>query len=82
MLPFENLSPDPENVFFADGVQDEILNDLAKIADLKVISRTSVMQYKSGAKRNLRQIGMNLGLRMWSREACNAPQIASGLARN
>src|SRR5437868_4067866 len=57
VLPFENLSADPENAFFTDGVQDEILNDLAKIADLKVISRTSVMQYKSGAKRNLRQIG-------------------------
>src|SRR5438067_632142 len=62
VLPFENLSPDPENAFFADGVQDEILNDLAKIADLKVISRTSVMQYKSGAKRNLRQIGNELGV--------------------
>src|SRR5204863_1468196 len=56
VLPFENLSTDPDNAFFADGVQDEILNDLAKIADLKVISRTSVMQYKSGTKRNLRQI--------------------------
>src|SRR5256714_2193410 len=44
VLPFENLSADPENAFFSDGVQDEILNDLAKIADLKVISRTSVMQ--------------------------------------
>src|SRR5438552_2684612 len=43
VLPFENLSADPENAFFADGVQDEILNDLAKSADLKVISRTSVM---------------------------------------
>jgi hypothetical protein len=43
VLPFENLSADPENAFFTDGVQDEILNDLAKIADLKVISRTSVM---------------------------------------
>src|SRR4029434_8315787 len=52
VLPFENLSADPENAFFTDGVQDEILNNLAKIADLKVISRTSVMQYKSGAKRN------------------------------
>ena len=40
--------PDPENAFFTDGVQDEILTDLAKIADLKVISRTSVMQYKTG----------------------------------
>jgi adenylate cyclase len=54
VLPFENLSADPENAFFTDGVQDEILNDLAKIADLKVISRTSVMQYKSGVKRWLR----------------------------
>ena len=62
VLPFENLSADPENAFFADGVQDEILNDLAKIADLKVISRTSVMQYKSGAKRNLRQIANELGV--------------------
>jgi len=62
VLPFENLSTDPDNAFFADGVQDEILNDLAKIADLKVISRTSVMQYKSGAKRNLRQIANELGV--------------------
>src|SRR5712672_2284532 len=46
VLPFENLSRDPDNAFFTDGVQDEILTDLAKIADLKVISRTSVMQYK------------------------------------
>ena len=62
VLPFENLSADPENAFFADGVQDEILNDLAKVADLMVISRTSVMQYKSGAKRNLRQIANELGV--------------------
>jgi TolB-like protein/Tfp pilus assembly protein PilF len=62
VLPFENLSTDPHNAFFADGVQDEILNNLAKIADLKVISRTSVMQYKSGAKRNLRQIANELGV--------------------
>ena len=62
VLPFENLSADPENAFFADGVQDEILNDLAKIADLKVISRTSVMQYKTGGKRNLRQIANELGV--------------------
>jgi TolB-like protein/serine/threonine protein kinase/Flp pilus assembly protein TadD len=62
VLPFENLSADPENAFFTDGVQDEILNNLAKIADLKVISRTSVMQYKSGGKRNLRQIANELGV--------------------
>src|SRR5213083_1395690 len=48
VLPFENLSEEKSNAYFADGVQDEILTDLAKIADLKVISRTSVMQYKTG----------------------------------
>ena len=67
VLPFENLSADPENAFLTDGVQDEILNDLAKIADLKVISRTSVMGYKSGTKRNLRQIANELGRRACGR---------------
>jgi len=62
VLPFENLSDEKQNAFFTDGVQDEILTDLAKIADLKVISRTSVMQYKSGAVRNLREIGQQLGV--------------------
>src|SRR5438309_7634430 len=62
VLPFENLSRDPDNAFFADGLQDEILTDLAKIADLQVISRTSVMQYKSGLARNLRQIAQALGV--------------------
>ncbi len=62
VLPFENLGADPGNASFTDGVQDEILNDLAKIADLKVISRTSVMQYKADAKRNLRQIANELGV--------------------
>ena len=62
VMPFENLSADQENAFFAVGVQDEILTDLAKIADLKVISRTSVMQYKTGAKRNLREIAQALGV--------------------
>ena len=56
VLPFESLSADKENVYFADGVQDEILNDVAKIAELTVISRTSVMQYRAGEKRDLRQI--------------------------
>ena len=55
VLPFENLSDQKENAFFADGVQDDILTKLAKIADLKVISRTSVMQYRG--KRDMRQIG-------------------------
>jgi TolB-like protein/Tfp pilus assembly protein PilF len=62
VLPFQNLSPDPRNAFFADGVQDEILTDLARIADLKVISRTSVMQYKPGIARNARAIGQALAV--------------------
>src|SRR5437870_3045700 len=62
VLPFENLSKDEENAFFAGGVQDEILTDLAKVADLKVISRTSVMKYKSGLERNLREIAKTLGV--------------------
>jgi len=60
VLPFENFSEDKAFAFFADGVQDEILNDLAKIADLKVISRTSVMQYKNTATRNLPEIAQAL----------------------
>lgn len=62
VLPFENLSANQETEFFAEGVQDEILTDLAKVADLKVISRTSVMQYKIPRKRNLREIGQQLGV--------------------
>jgi len=62
VLPFENLSANQENAYFTDGVQDEILTDLSKVADLKVISRTSVMQYKSGAERNLRDIAKALGV--------------------
>jgi len=62
VLPFENLSADQENAFFADGVQGEILTDLAKVSDLKVISRTSVMQYKNTAPRNLREIAKQLGV--------------------
>jgi TolB-like protein/Tfp pilus assembly protein PilF len=62
VLPFENLSEEKQNEHFADGVQDQILSDLAQIADLKVISRTSVMQYKSGLARNLREIGQQLGV--------------------
>src|SRR4030095_8133036 len=62
VLPFENLSKDEENAFFAGGVQDEILTNLAKVADLKVISRTSVMKYKSDLERNLREIAETLGV--------------------
>src|SRR5213080_4453988 len=61
VLPFENLSPDPNNAYFADGIQDEILTRLSKIADLKVISRTSTAHYKS-APTNLAQIAKQLGV--------------------
>ena len=59
---FENLSSDKENAYFTDGVQDEILSHLARIADLKVIGRTSVMHYRSNAPRDLRKIGQQLGV--------------------
>src|SRR4029077_2535000 len=62
VLPFENLNKDEKNAFLAGGVQDEILTDLAKVADLKVISRTSVMKYKSDLERNLREIAKTLGV--------------------
>src|SRR5205814_5839468 len=62
VLPFDNRSSDKENAYFTDGVQDEILTNLAKIADLKVISRTSVLHYKSGVARNLREIAQQLGV--------------------
>ena len=61
VLPFENLSPDPDNSYFADGIQDEILTRLASIADLKVISRTSTQRYQS-KPRNLREIAKQLGV--------------------
>ncbi len=62
VLPFENLSDKKENAYFADGVQDEILTGLARVADLKVISRTSTLQYKIGAEHNIREIGKALGV--------------------
>jgi serine/threonine protein kinase len=62
VLPFENRSEQKQNAYFADGVQDEILTDLARVADLKVISRTSVLTYKSGVARNLREIAQQLGV--------------------
>ena len=61
MLPFDNFSDDVQNAYFADGIQDDILSSLAKVADLKVTSRTSVRQYKTGT-RNLREIGEALGV--------------------
>ena len=62
VLPFDSLSKEEENAFFTNGMQDEILTDLARVADLKVISRSSVMHYKTGVPRNIREIGRALGV--------------------
>ncbi|HTD85185.1 MAG TPA: FlgO family outer membrane protein, partial [Candidatus Binatia bacterium] len=62
VLPFASLSGDKNDAYFADGVQDQILTNLAKLSDLKVISHTSVRQYKTGAERNIREIGRQLGV--------------------
>ncbi len=62
VMPFENLSDEKQNAYFADGVQDEILTGLARVADLKVISRTSTMQYKESVRHNLREIAKALGV--------------------
>ena len=62
VLPFENLSDEKENAYFADGIQDDILTNLSKIGDLKVISRTSVMSYRGNGTRNARDIGKALGV--------------------
>jgi TolB-like protein/Tfp pilus assembly protein PilF len=61
VLPFQNLSDDPQNAYFADGIQDDVLTSLSKIGDLRVISRTSVMQYRDKAT-NVRDIGKALGV--------------------
>ena len=62
VLPFQNFSPDKDNAFFADGVQDDILTSLAKIKDLRVISRSSVMKFRDAAAQSLREIGKMLGV--------------------
>jgi TolB-like protein/Tfp pilus assembly protein PilF len=62
VLPFQNFSIDKENAFFADGIQDDILTSLAKIKDLRVISRSSVMAFRDAAAQNLRHIGRKLGV--------------------
>src|SRR5207249_11280414 len=61
VLPFENLSDEKENAYFADGIQDDVLTNLSKIGDLKVISRTSVMPYRGKAS-NVREIAKALGV--------------------
>src|ERR1700732_917480 len=78
VLPFENISANKDDAYFADGVQDEILNNLAKIAQLKVISRTSVMQYRADNKRDQRQIATEM--LPISRNAVDGPLMAYNLA--
>src|SRR5262245_8337126 len=62
VLPFQNLSDEKQNAYFADGMQDDILTNLSKIGDLKVISRMSVMSYRGDGARNAREIGKALGV--------------------
>ena len=62
VLPFANMSPDKDNEFFADGVHEDVITNLAKIRDLKVISRTSVLAYRDPASRNLKKIAAELGV--------------------
>ncbi len=76
VLPFENLSRDPDNAFFTDGVQDEILTDLSKIADLKVISRTSVI--RADLHVTCARSARSWVSRMWWKAACNVPPTRFG----
>ena len=71
VLPFDNFSDDNQNAYFADGVQDDILTSLAKVSDLKVISRSSVMQYR-GRTKNLREIGQIARSCLRARRQCSA----------
>ena len=70
VLPFENLSEDKANAYFADGMQDEIITRLAKIGDLKVISRTSTLPYRTRQRRSRRSAG-SWGWATWWKPACS-----------
>jgi adenylate cyclase len=72
VLPLANLSPDPENEYFSDGLTEDILTQLSKVRRLKVISRTSVMQYKKTSK-NLKEIGRELGVATILETRCASP---------
>ena len=72
VLPFENLSDEKQNAYFTDGVQDEILTDLARIADLKVISRTSVMRYKGRGSVTCVKLDSSSALPTWWKAVSNA----------
>ncbi len=77
VLPFDNFSEDKEDEHFADGIQDDVLRGLAKIGDLKVISRTSVMTYK-GKTHNVKEMVERWVSPLFWKEAYGAPEIASG----
>jgi TolB-like protein len=81
VLPFESLSDDKENAYFADGIQDDILTNLSKIGDLRVISRTSVMSYRGHAP-NLREIGKRSVSPQFWKEVSGAPVIVFGSTFN
>ena len=82
VLPFENLSNDEANASFAAGVQDELLSDLARIADLKVISRTSVMRYKNRPSATCATSARRWACRTSWKEACNGSETVSESTRN
>ena len=82
VLPFQNSSDGPQNLYLSAGVQDEVLTDLAKVADLKVISRTSVMQDAAGEQRNLREIAKQLGVAQFWKGQCSEPEIGCASARS
>ena len=81
VLPFENLSDDRENTFFADGVHDDILSSLARIADLKVISRTSVQQYRT-ARATCARSAKRSASRMSSKARCGGRATGCGSTRS
>ena len=76
--PFENLSPDPENAFFADGLTEEIISDLSKVKALRVISRTTAIRFK-GTTKDVPTIARELRSGTCSRERCAGPEMRSVL---
>ena len=82
MLPFENLGDDKANARFVDGVHDEILTDLSRVLDLKVISRTSTMQYGNGVARISAKLARPWGLPTSWKEPCRELEIECGSARS
>ena len=83
VLPLQNLSGDPTQEYFADGMTEELITELAELGSIRVISRTSVMQYKgAGAQKPLRQIANELGVDAILEGPCNGLASTCGLPRN